>query len=100
VVARAAGYGMAWVTAAGNQGSGAYWRGGWRDTNGNRYLEFSPGDEFLDIASDTGGGACPAGSSLLWLAGGRWNDWGAPSTRSNLTFEIWSHQGTSYSLFT
>ncbi len=100
VVARAASYGMAWVTAAGNQGSGAYWRGNWSDTNSDRYLEFAPGDEFLDIASDNGGGVCPPGTSLLWLAGGRWNDWGSPSTRSDLTFEIWSRQGSSYTLWT
>ncbi len=100
VVARAAGYGMAWVTAAGNQGSGAYWRGTWSDTDRDRYLEFAPGDEYLDISSDNGAGVCPPGTSLVWLAGGRWNDWGSPSTRSDLTFEIWSRVGSSYTLWT
>lgn len=49
-----------------------YWRGTWSDTNNNRWLEFAPGDETMDIT-----GCYPVINGL------RWNDWGTPSTRTN-----------------
>lgn len=56
-----------------------YWRGTWSDTNNNRWLEFAPGDETLDIS-----GCYPVINGL------RWNDWGAAASRTNYDLFIFA----------
>ncbi|MDP9238560.1 MAG: S8 family serine peptidase [Chloroflexota bacterium] len=76
VVNSAVSQGMTWLNAAGNNANdgsfvGAYWRGQWADANGNGFLEFAPGDEFLGFACDG-------------FTGLRWSDWGASPTDYDL----------------
>lgn len=63
VASNAVAAGMAWFNASGNSAAGAYWRGPWRDLDGDGWLEFdSYGDE--DLAFYCG-----------FVNGLRWSDW-------------------------
>ena len=73
VAAYAASRGITWVNSAGNAANGGYWRGGWSDPDGDRFLNFSGGDEFLEV------NVFPCAVAL----GFRWSDWGAPTTRTD-----------------
>ncbi len=44
---------------------GSYWRGGWSDTDGDGWLNFSGDDETL-------------GFNCAFINGVRWSDWGKP----------------------
>lgn len=53
-VDQAAAAGVLFVTAAGNEGQ-KYFQGPWRDTNGNRFLEFGGRTELLPVGVSAGG---------------------------------------------
>ncbi len=68
VIDFAVGNGIAWFNSAGNNAGstsryGSYWRGEWRDADGDGWLEFSGNDESM-------------GFSACFLNGLRWSDWG------------------------
>jgi subtilisin family serine protease len=72
VIDNAVARGMVWFNSAGNSAGagidpGEYWRGTWFDPNGNRWLDFAPGDELL-------------GFNCSYTHGVRWSDWGASRT--------------------
>jgi hypothetical protein len=72
VVDYAVSKGMVWFNSAGNSAGvssepGAYWRGTWRDDNGNGWLDFGPGDELM-------------GFDCAFINGFRWSDWGLDRT--------------------
>jgi hypothetical protein len=73
VVADAASRGITWLNSAGNAAGsaadlGAYWRGEWRDTDSDDWLEYTAdGDELLAFYCG-------------FLNGVRWSDWGLDRT--------------------
>ncbi|MEQ1700238.1 MAG: hypothetical protein ABMA25_09010 [Ilumatobacteraceae bacterium] len=81
IVDYAANHGMAFLTTAGDAApepqfssfQGSYWRGLYRDRDGDRWIEFSTGTD------ETQAAYCGA------LMGLRWNDWGAART----DYELW-----------
>jgi hypothetical protein len=65
--------GITFFNSAGNAGNGGYWRGPWRDADGDRLLDWAPGDDFLGISVN------PCAIAL----GFRWNDWGPAAGRTD-----------------
>ena len=68
--------GIAWFNSAGNNAGrlgepGTYWRGPWRDEDGDSWLEWAPGDERLEFGCS-------------FMNGLRWSDWGAAPTDYDL----------------
>src|SRR5262249_30841560 len=59
VVDDAVAKGMTWFNSAGNTGADGYWRGQWRDTDGDGWLDFAPGDETM-------GFTCESIAGLRW----------------------------------
>ncbi len=67
VIDNAVAAGMVWFNSAGNaasdgvwnSGLGQYWRGTWADGNGDGWMDFAPGDEFL-------GYSCTLANGLRW----------------------------------
>ena len=78
VAAYAVTRGITWVNSAGNAANGGYWRGGWSDPDGDRFLNFNGGDEFLEV------NVFPCAVAL----GFRWSDWGPPTTRTDYDIYI------------
>ena len=90
--------GMTWVNSAGNHGvrsgylsseartiqHGGYWRGTWRDTNGDSWLEF------VDPRGIVGPSEFLVSYCNVWLQGLRWNDWGSTKTDYDLHVYAWS----------
>jgi hypothetical protein len=73
----AAGKGMIWLNAAGNEAAGGYWRGTGQLTAGN-YVKFN------DVAGDT------MAISNCTVAGLRWNDWTTPAgSRADYDLQLW-----------
>lgn len=64
--------GITWIKSAGNNAGvvgsreGSYWRGSWSDPDGDGFLNFQDGGEFLR-------------TSCRFSYGVRWNDWGEAS---------------------
>ncbi len=66
--------GILWITAAGNDRQ-RHWGQSFRDVDGDRFLDFLPGQEVNPIGP--GGGQMLAGGTPIRLYL-RWNDWGQP----------------------
>ncbi len=79
VVDYAVGKGILWVNSVGTLGAdyqyfkwnGPHWTGTWKDSNANRYMEWSGSDESMGVYCG-------------WLTGVRWSDWGATKTDYDL----------------
>ena len=77
VIDKAVSKGMVWFNSVGNTAGGidtnpgSYWRGPWRDADGDGWLEWSEGDETLGF-----------GCGLIH--GLRWDDWGTGATDFDL----------------
>ena len=71
VIDNAVANGITWFQSAGNNAGlegnrlGTYWRGSWSDGDGDGWLDFAPGDEFLGFYCDG------------FVNGLRWSDWGS-----------------------
>ncbi len=87
----AAAKGITWVNAAGNEGYEQYWRGTWNDPDGDGWLDFTPGEEALQISTATSGGC-------LDVLGLRWSDWGAAASRTNYDVYIYEGDTLAYPL--
>ncbi|HET7727766.1 MAG TPA: S8 family serine peptidase [Candidatus Limnocylindrales bacterium] len=75
VLNRAVAGGALWVNAAGNTGDSG-WTGSYADADGDRWLEFAPGDEFAGFELTQSGTV---------TVGLRWADsWGSPTTDYDL----------------
>jgi hypothetical protein len=92
LVAYAVKKGITWINSAGNSGAytssysngdkvivGGYWRGKWRDTNGNRWMEFA--QRVVDPVTGVPTGAVTYSETMQIACTPyfrlRWNDWGA-----------------------
>ena len=76
VVAYAESRGVAWFNSAGNAAGGgsykgSYFRSAWVDTDGDGWMNFPGGSEYL-------------GFPCAYISGLRWNDWGANRTDYDL----------------
>ena len=73
VINNAVSHGITWFNSAGNNAgvtgvrSGSYWRGSWSSPDGDVWLDFTSGDELLDI-------------TCSFVNGLRWSDWGSNRT--------------------
>jgi hypothetical protein len=93
VVNSAAARGITWFNSAGNSagrpgpigtyGNGSYFRGSWRDGNGNGWLEFNAGGDEL-MAFDCN-----------YIHGLRWSDWGTNRT----DYDAFIYNETATTLF-
>jgi len=89
VVDSAVSQGMTWFNAAGNSAGsatteGAYFRTGWSDTDGDGWLNFPNGSEYLNFVCN------PDGFLFLGL---RWSDWG--TARTDYDLYLYDNQGES-----
>jgi subtilase family serine protease len=82
IVADARSRGVLWVNAAGNYAR-RHWQGTFRDTNNNRWHEFSGNDESLSISVNTGD---PISIFLTW------NDW--PASGNDYDLYLFNNSGT------
>lgn len=82
IVADARNRGVLWVNAAGNYGR-RHWQGTFRDTNNNKWHEFSGGDESLTITVNAGD---PISIFLTW------NDW--PASGNDYDLYLFNSSGT------
>jgi Subtilase family len=67
VIDRAVARGIAWFNSAGNNAGrdgdlGTYWRGPWRDEDGDSWLDWAPGEDWLEFRCS-------------FMNGLRWSDW-------------------------
>ncbi|MFN4218638.1 MAG: CARDB domain-containing protein [Candidatus Bipolaricaulia bacterium] len=82
IVADARSRGVLWVNAAGNYAR-RHWQGTFRDTNFNKWHEFSSGDESLTITVNAGD---QIGVFLTW------NDW--PASANDYDLYLFNNNGT------
>ncbi len=82
IVADARSRGVLWVNAAGNYAR-RHWQGTFRDTNNNKWHEFSGGDESLTITVNAGD---PISIFLTW------NDW--PASGNDYDLHLFNNSGT------
>lgn len=82
IVADARSRGVLWVNAAGNYAR-RHWQGTFRDTNFNKWHEFSAGDESLSITVNAGD---QIGIFLTW------NDW--PASANDYDLYLFNNNGT------
>ncbi len=82
IVADARSRGVLWVNAAGNYAR-RHWQGTFRDTNFNKWHEFSGGDESLSITVNAGD---QIGVFLTW------NDW--PQSANDYDLYLFNNNGT------
>ncbi len=82
IVADARSRGVLWVNAAGNYAR-RHWQGTFRDTNNNKWHEFSAGNESLGISVNAGD---QIGVFLTW------NDW--PSSANDYDLYLFNSNGT------
>ncbi len=82
IVADARSRGVLWVNAAGNYAR-RHWQGTFRDTNFNKWHEFSAGDESLSITVNVGD---QIGVFLTW------NDW--PASANDYDLYLFNSSGT------
>jgi hypothetical protein len=85
VIDNAVANGIAWFQSAGNNSGGpgspgSYWRGSWTSTDGDVWLDYSPGDELM-------GFYCAS-----FVNGLRWSDW-APTGRSDYDVYVLDNPG-------
>lgn len=86
VVDYAVGKGILWFNSVGTLGAdyqyfkwnGPHWTGTWKDSNANRYMEWSGSDESMGVYCG-------------WLTGVRWSDWGA--TKNGTTTSTSHYRG-------
>lgn len=81
IVADARNRGILWVNAAGNYGR-RHWQGSFKDSNGDRWHEFSGSDDCLRITANAG----EAISVFL-----TWNDW--PASRNDYDLYLFDSTG-------
>jgi subtilase family serine protease/PKD repeat protein len=82
IVADARNRGVLWVNAAGNYGR-RHWQGTFRDTNNNKWHEFSGVDESLSLSVNAGD------QIVVFLT---WNDW--PASRNDYDLYLFNSSGT------
>jgi hypothetical protein len=76
--------GILWVNAAGNEASDGHWQGAFVDADGDRYLDFGSGSDFVD------GDAIDEGNRIYATVGDTiyvymtWDDW----TASNQDYDL------------
>jgi subtilisin family serine protease len=77
--------GILWVNAAGNEASDGHWQGAFVDSDGDKYLDFGSGTDYLD------GDAIDEGNKIYLASGDTvniymtWDDWSA----SNQDYDLY-----------
>ena len=86
-----------WVNAAGNEASDGHWQGAFLDSDGDKYLDFGSGTDYVDADAD----AIDEGNTIYAAAGDTiyiymtWDDWDyAPSSGSNQDYDLYLYDGS------
>ena len=82
--------GILWVNAAGNEGSDGHWQGAFVDSDGDKYLDFGSGTDYIDGDSIDEG-------NRIYLASGdtvsiymTWDDWDyTPGSGSDQDYDLY-----------
>jgi len=77
--------GILWVNAAGNEASDGHWQGAFIDSDGDKYLDFGSGSDYLDADS------IDEGNRIYLASGDRVNVY--------MTWDNWSASNQDYDLY-
>ncbi|MEN6368522.1 MAG: S8 family serine peptidase [Thermotogota bacterium] len=79
-----------WVNAAGNEGSDGHWQGAFTDTDGDGFLDFGTGSDYVDGDTRDEGARIYASSGDVVRVYMTWNDW----TTSDQDYDLYLYNSS------
>jgi len=82
--------GILWVNAAGNEASDGHWQGAFVDSDGDSYLDFGSGTDYVDTDAIDEGNMIYAASGDMIYVYMTWDDWDyAPGVGSDQDYDLY-----------